>query len=370
MTISMALSPVALSLPTASNSNHMTPPSTSLPATAEGFRMTNAQHADRLLNGGGEVAVATHYPAIRTANAFTMPFGRLMNEHLSMATDSSRLATIIGEVRPADAHTHSVAECRGHEGDYETEAATYEVVIRLRSGNSHLPILMLPSPLRSLPFWHPTGGTRRCIVYLEPRRGTPLYMAIERFFRDSAATFGHTEAHQYHPHSSMTGFIDFDDHTLGGQPSGVALVRIATHLQGLVGQMRGMGVPRVEKVSTAYDYPHEGTHKIEVKLETPEAFRWIVDGVVKAVPQAKIRAKRMGHISLAYYNKHVKTNNLMSVEQARTLDAMARDIIHGHGSGVFDPARNLWDIAFYELAFKSDVLSAPHRFNQIARWQL
>ncbi|KAJ1843863.1 hypothetical protein LPJ57_009638, partial [Coemansia sp. RSA 486] len=124
-------------------------------------------------------------------------------------------------------------------------------------------------------------------------------------------------------------------------------------------------------VNTAYDYPHEGTHKIEIKLDTPELFRTIIGGLVDYVPQAKIRAKRLGHISLAYYNKHVKTENCVTVDQAKRLDKLARSIIYSqNGSDILDPDSNLWDIAFYELAFKSTVLSAPHRFNQIARWQL
>ncbi|KAJ2718572.1 hypothetical protein GGI07_005692 [Coemansia sp. Benny D115] len=172
----------------------------------------------------------------------------------------------------------------------------------------------------------------------------------------------------------MTGFIDIDDSVQDAQQtSGQTMVRIACQLQALMAKgfsQNHVELPRVRTVSTAYDYPHKGTHKIEINLDTPEFFRQIVEGLVKAVPQAHIRTKRMCHISLAYFNKHVKTDNLMSVEQARLLDDMARDIVYNSGFNVMDMSTNLWDVAFYELAFKSDVLSVPHKFNQIARWQL
>ncbi|KAJ2800126.1 hypothetical protein H4R20_004178 [Coemansia guatemalensis] len=233
--------------------------------------------------------------------------------------------------------------------------------------------VVLPAPLRMLPFWLAVGGASKCIVYLEPRRNSPLYTAIEKFFRASGKQYGETEAHQYHPHSSMTGFIDMRECVARGVSIGSVMSRIAWHMHELVvaatGSAPGGGlVPRVRRVATVGDYPQAGTHKIELQLETPAVFRHIVDEVVRAVPEAPIRAKRMGHISLAYYNKHVPTQAVISAEQAQQLEALARSFLYT--PDVFDADRNRWDIAFYELTFRSSTLSVPHRLSQIARWEL
>ncbi|KAJ2588018.1 hypothetical protein H4R99_007952 [Coemansia sp. RSA 1722] len=377
---------VSMSMPAlASESAAAIAASESATATQSVFRAPAGYHVSRLAS---ETGIGMHYPPIRTANSFTLPYTRILehsHQHPYIDARHQHLFEDKHDTAASVSFHHAAVKTCGevHDEQYaadeaEEEAAAYEALVRLGTSNRGcLPNikLLLPPSLRSMPYWCRASGPRRCIVYLEPRRKTPLYVAIEEFFRVSAEIFGHTEAHQYHPHSSMTGFIDVDDGMLGpGQSSGQALVRIATYLQSLIVRERatkGFRFPNVQSVNTAYDYPHEGTHKIEIKLDTPELFRTIIGGLVDYVPQAKIRAKRLGHISLAYYNKHVKTENCVTVDQAKRLDKLARSIIYSqNGSDVLDPDSNLWDIAFYELAFKSTVLSAPHRFNQIARWQL
>ncbi|KAJ2769473.1 hypothetical protein IWQ57_003089 [Coemansia nantahalensis] len=221
------------------------------------------------------------------------------------------------------------------------------------------------SPLRAPLLWRNTRARSKCIVYLEPRVGSPLYRAVEGFFRVSAEQLGYTEAHQYHPHSSMTGFIDLADLAAAG--SGV-VARIVTHLQRAIAANGRLPMPRARKVRTTSDYPHAGTHKIEIQLDTPPVFRAIAEEVAAMVPDAGIRPKRMAHISLAYSNKHVDTGTTISADRARALDALAATFLVD--PAIEDPAQNLWDIAFYELSFKSPVVSTPHRFTQIARWPL
>ncbi|KAJ1819171.1 hypothetical protein LPJ60_003923 [Coemansia sp. RSA 2675] len=205
------------------------------------------------------------------------------------------------------------------------------------------------------------SNPRKCIIYLEPRRTSPLYKAIEEFFAQSALHFGPTEAHMYHPHSSMTGFID-----LSQTPNPKHLIAsIAAHLDRLIPGLPKM--PRLTGVGTARDYPHGGTHKIEAKLDTPSVFREIVDLLRELVPVAGIRPKKIGHISLAYFNKHVHTN-------CRIEDPLAVDM-QGLASSLLEPlinseVDNTWDIAFYELALESTALHIPHQFNEIARWHL
>ncbi|KAJ1647790.1 hypothetical protein J3B02_000102 [Coemansia erecta] len=381
-TIVSAATAAGPSLPASASMSSLVSESAAPAATQSVFHAPAAYHVARLAN---ETQIGMHYPPIRTANSFTLPYTRILeHSHQNQYQHQSLLEDKHESAASALLH-HTAAKICGETLDEpyaveeaEKEAAAYEALVRLGTRNRGcLPNikLLLPPSLRSMPYWSRASGPRRCIVYLEPRRKTPLYMAIEEFFRVSAEIFGHTEAHQYHPHSSMTGFIDISDGVLGpGQSSGQALVRIATYLQSLIVRERAtkaFRLPHVHSVNTAYDYPHKGTHKIEVKLDTPELFRTIVSGLVDYVPQAKIRSKHIGHISLAYYNKYVKTENCVTVEQAKRLDRLARSIIYSQNdSDTLHPENNLWDVAFYELAFKSTVLSAPHRFNQIARWQL
>ncbi|KAJ2360461.1 hypothetical protein H4S02_007747 [Coemansia sp. RSA 2611] len=255
--------------------------------------------------------------------------------------------------RTANAFSVPVAQLgEAHEPEIEESAQAQQA------------LAVLPEPLRMLPYWvRNGGGARRCIVYLEPRRGSPLYNGIEEFFRQSAAQYGATEAHQYHPHSSMCGFIDLD----AGR-AGSVVGRIAWHLHALVAASGGLEAPRVRAVARASDYPRAGTHKLELQLDTPAAFRRMIAEVARRVPEAGVRPKRMGHISLAYCNKHVATDAVVTAEQAAALDALARALLYTRD--VFDAAKNPWDVAFYELAFRSSALGTPHRFTQIARWQL
>ncbi|KAJ1765100.1 hypothetical protein LPJ69_001465 [Coemansia sp. RSA 1752] len=270
---------------------------------------------------------------LRTANAFTLPLGQLLSEPQSSHDDAPKCTS-----------------CKNEDADNAMQ-------LMLSADRA-----WMPAPLRTIPFWRSVRGPHKCIVYLEPRRGSPLYTGIEEFFRASCALWGPTEAHMYHPHSSMTGFIDLPT------DAGAVIARIACHLHVLISSRSHMVAPGVRAVTAVADYPHPGTHKIDVALDTPLVFRNIVDEVSRLVPEARIRPKRMGHISLAYCNKHVASSTVVTSEQAEKLGALARSLLYM--PDVFDPAQNPWDIAFYELSFKSPMLGTPHRFTQIARWQL
>ncbi|KAJ1799023.1 hypothetical protein LPJ59_002114 [Coemansia sp. RSA 2399] len=352
------------------------------------------------------------YPAPRTANVFSLPFERLSEPHrphnaqnttttaTTSLVDAEKAGGDTFEDTPGTHHSpHFLLRTCNHGPTATTEPSLGflqgEEIMAASSAYSAAAFMAanakcschamhgtsLPLSLRALPFWCGTSGPRKCIIYLEPRRGSPLYTAIEGFLRMSAQLFGPTEAHQYHPHSSMTGFIDISDGAAGQgddgctMTSGQLVTKIACHIHSFVSSIlngpttRGVAaVPSVGSVATIQDYPHKGTHKVQVMLDAPDAFRSIIDSIQTAVPQARIRGKRMSHISLSYYNKHVKTDKAIATDMAQHLDALARSFLCD--PRVADPLLNQWDIAFYELAFKSTSLSVPHRFNQIARWQL
>ncbi|KAJ2189115.1 hypothetical protein IW139_004225, partial [Coemansia sp. RSA 353] len=129
---------------------------------------------------------------LRTANAFTLPLGQLLSEPQSSHDDAPKCTS-----------------CKNEDADNAMQ-------LMLSADRA-----WMPAPLRTIPFWRSVRGPHKCIVYLEPRRGSPLYTGIEEFFRASCALWGPTEAHMYHPHSSMTGFIDLPT------DAGAVIARIA-----------------------------------------------------------------------------------------------------------------------------------------------
>ncbi|KAJ2465871.1 hypothetical protein EV174_006603, partial [Coemansia sp. RSA 2320] len=227
--------------------------------------------------------------ALRTANVFTVPFDSL-----------AETAAVVGETG-----------ARGEDSESETAvAAVYQWLV------SQLTAARNPLPLTASGGAGSNGSARKCIIYLEPRRMSPLYSAIERFFAASAERFGPTEAHMYHPHSSMTGFIDLPSSSHGDE-STILVAQIAAHLHRLIKSLAAdTGMPRLAGVNTALDYPRTGTHKIEARLDTPAAFKEIATAMQRLVPSARIRPKRLGHISLAYFNKHVQTERQLDGSMA------------------------------------------------------
>ncbi|KAJ1912158.1 Lanosterol synthase (Oxidosqualene--lanosterol cyclase) [Mycoemilia scoparia] len=64
------------------------------------------------------------------------------------------------------------------------------------------------------------SGPKRCIIYLEPRHSSPLYRSLTAFFSAVTRVFGPSEAQQYHPHCSMTGYIPINDCDVVDQTTG------------------------------------------------------------------------------------------------------------------------------------------------------
>lgn len=209
----------------------------------------------------------------------------------------------------------------------------------------------------------PIHTGRQCIIYLEPRQGTWLNLAINEFLTQSDARWGPTEAHMYHPHSSMTGFIQLPD-----QAAGQALTDLTFQLRKAVIHCRAtITVPQVMGTRIVRDYPHGGTHKVDLVLETPPVFAQLVEMVRENTRgQLLVRTKKMQHISLAYFNKHVKTARVLTEYRAGLLMKLANALLTATDSS----DDNLWDIALYDLAYKSHSIHTPHQLNLVARWHL
>ncbi|KAJ2583202.1 hypothetical protein GGH95_001124, partial [Coemansia sp. RSA 1836] len=173
------------------------------------------------------LAAVTHYAvsALRTANAFTIPFDRL--------SESTAVAI----------HGGATANRNGTD-----EAAACQWLVSQLSPYHSLSLLSAAA-----------APPRKCIIYLEPRRTSSLYTAIERFFAVSADRFGPTEAHMYHPHSSMTGFIDIP--ATSGDGSLGLVAEISARLDVLIKDLLSPSLaaakmPKLVGVNTARNYPH------------------------------------------------------------------------------------------------------------------
>ncbi|KAJ1676559.1 hypothetical protein EV182_007954, partial [Spiromyces aspiralis] len=118
----------------------------------------------------------------------------------------------------------------------------------------------------------------------------------------------------------MTGYIPIDDQPTLGLTSGSIIGSLVFSLDCLTRTHAlpsfthaGDGGPlpiRLDSIRTRTDYPVHGTHKVELLIEVPDSLREMVHQLSHdfAGSHVHIRPKRIDHLSLAYFNKHVKTS--------------------------------------------------------------
>ncbi|KAJ1963860.1 hypothetical protein IWQ62_003091 [Dispira parvispora] len=226
-------------------------------------------------------------------------------------------------------------------------------------------------------------GPRRCIIYLEPSRSSWLYQRLTQFFRITQDKFGPSEAHQYHPHCSLSGFIPLVDglgcdgsreKTPVPLNSGYFIQAIGDALNCLVtrtlftGQGQALQSPRV----TGLTRPAGTQDKLILDLAQTEPFRQLIQRLIQALSQTpkfasvNIRPKPVSHISLIYFNKAVPATSTLTPLQMEEAYQLAESLF-------FSPPTRAplsWDIVFYEQTFQSRSLEIPHSFEELARWKL
>jgi len=211
--------------------------------------------------------------------------------------------------------------------------------------------LIAPRRSPSLHSYFPRSSSedRRFIIYLEPSPTSELTKSIKTFYRLSRLKCGPNEAHMYHPHCSMTGFLSLKPHQFP-----LVISTITKNLNSWLPVYEHFPSPNIASVSA-------NSSRVVLKLDVPPFYHALVSNLVEVVaPFTRLRPKSLNHISLAYLNKHVKTSSEFSKIDIDTLTELA------HNTVVLD-APVAWDIVLYEQTYKSKDLFLPHKFREILR---
>ncbi|KAI8867818.1 hypothetical protein GQ42DRAFT_164553 [Ramicandelaber brevisporus] len=271
-------------------------------------------------------------------------------------------------------------------------------------------------------------GPRRCILYLEPTPGSPVDRALRDFFATAEACFGPNEASMYHPHVSLTGFMDVADGVgyTSGDAMGLILhladktlsdhsarlhnidqstVATATAATATAVNKFALGTPQIRDLHTS---------KVVLPLHITDAVRNVAADIISKInsasrtlstavsasistststkPQILARSKPMTSVSLSYFDKHVHTdyrypeNNIHRMEwlaqQRLSVDGIiARatasskpvDTRLGHNKHCLSKSTSAvveqgWDIVLYEQTNRARSLGQHHRFLELGRW--
>ncbi|KAJ1650096.1 hypothetical protein IWQ61_009006 [Dispira simplex] len=226
-------------------------------------------------------------------------------------------------------------------------------------------------------------GPRRCIIYLEPSRSSWLYQRLTRFFCITQDKFGPSEAHQYHPHCSLSGFIPLDD-DLGCDRSkeeapvplnsGYFIQAIGDALNCLITEIlfTGQGQALLPPQVTGLTRPAGTQDKLILDLAQTEPFRLLIQRLIQTLSltpkfaSVNIRPKPVSHISLIYFNKAVPVPSTLTFQQMEEVHRLAQSLLCSPPT----QAPLSWDVVFYEQTFQSASLKVPHSFEELARWKL
>ncbi len=117
----------------------------------------------------------------------------------------------------------------------------------------------------------------RCILYLEPP--TSLYLTIKEYLETSREVFGPTEASQYPPHCSMTGFFNLRNTD-----------RFVEEIDKLIAD-RNFERPMIGNVQLI-------DRCVQIKVIADDYRAFALE--LKEQTQVELRLKPVDHISLAY----------------------------------------------------------------------
>ncbi|KAI8999437.1 hypothetical protein BC832DRAFT_210364 [Gaertneriomyces semiglobifer] len=255
------------------------------------------------------------------------------------------------------------------------------------------------------------------ILYLEPAQGSKLYEAARKFQTISSERLGWTDAHAYHPHCSLTGFWELmkcAQVNRSDDPFGISLVekclasfgavRGSTKAlpKGTVWPDAGTGTTDAATIEAQrYCFPTPVVRKplipvhnrrcLILPLVCPPPWSEFTKQLTAAFDASekftnRARAKRLDHISLAYFSPAEETQQL-AVEREITIRAMEElanetfasyfTVVNGHAGGngnmnVSASTDEGWDVVYYELIkeAKKPLEGEAHVFREVKRWRV
>lgn len=245
------------------------------------------------------------------------------------------------------------------------------------------------------------------IVYLEVTG--ELRRNIETYLGKTRELYGPTEAHQYHPHCSVTGFFDwkYEKEKLIDLFQKLVNIKVNYANKELpkIGNLQyGNMATSMDNLSTNNMDSGNG-HNVRISLTAP---KWIhdfaADFKAACIDYTNIRVKSIDHISLAYVTSYSAISKLgdtllvktrKTTKRNRTVDSKDLQILKKENQQVdsngpdyplsiryncksfYEFAKEFinlelshkWDLVLYEED-DSDMIFLPHKFSELARINL
>ena len=196
----------------------------------------------------------------------------------------------------------------------------------------------------------------RYILYFEPSK--KLREQVKEYFRLTSKLYGPTEAHQYIPHCSMTGFFTTNQIDLVQK----TLEQILTNLDDSDFIVKVQNVNQTES-------PHHlkkssvSTHveSVRINIEVSEKVKMAIQLLVHTLQSnVFIREKPMDHVSLAYLSKPHLKDQFVDYSPLPYSKYAQR-----HFTEITQSSE--WDIVLFEQE-ESQNLNEPHKFTEIQRF--
>lgn len=202
---------------------------------------------------------------------------------------------------------------------------------------------------------HAPHADGRLILYLQPvPRENLLWGAVSRFYAESLA-LGATEAHMYHPHCSVVGFME-----VGGQRTPVLQTIVETLGRWPLHEC-SVAVDKARFIEVTKDQAQIGVHT--------HGFRELAAALRDALAHhgVCVRQKPLDHMSLAYISRRIQGED--AAERRAALDteqyaALARQIIRPDDDG------GAWELVLLLQTRRAEILGDRHVFERLASWPL
>jgi hypothetical protein len=197
------------------------------------------------------------------------------------------------------------------------------------------------------------------------------------YFAESETLHGPNEAHQYHPHSSLTGFFTLHKSSsvvfffrvsvvcswvaVSRSGSSETLHKIIDYFDSSVGAHPAIPVPNPTRVQR---HPHN-ISSLVISLETPQFYYHLIQKfkAMMKVMRVEVRTKPIDHLSLAYFKSF--PNKALSGPELDRLTQLASEMF------AHPLDRDLgWNLVLQQQVYKSEEIGKPHIFRPVKTWRI
>ncbi|KAI8636371.1 hypothetical protein BD408DRAFT_426237 [Parasitella parasitica] len=202
------------------------------------------------------------------------------------------------------------------------------------------------------------------IVYLEPSKEFKQH--VEHFLYGCKEKYGPTTANKYSCHITMTGFFKVNNEEQKGQ--------FKQSLQESFQDIHKAPLPQVEKKSHLIrDKMTELPIHLLLPVLVPDEYYVAMENITRKFDTiAKLRPKKINHISLAYWDEPQATqeqqrNWCAAVSGQNLFESIQKDadVYFCNAS-----APTFWDVVLYQRVKKGELVGESHVFQEQGRWRV